>query len=103
MKLCFSLGGRVYCITIPVLMWPWPWPPNGNGDPWKHIGDWLGGDPSPQPWQVNLPIVATVAVLAQHAHGDLRGHLQRAVETEMAAIKAQLPEGASLQFAERAR
>jgi hypothetical protein len=100
MKICFNVGGRKFCIWVPVLIWPWWWHrPNGNGDPWKHLGDWITqAEPSPDPWKQNLPIVATVATLAKHAEGDLRGRLEEVVRAETAEIQKQLPEGATLEF-----
>lgn len=96
MMICITLAGRRFCIRIPILIvWP-PWPPP-NGDPWKHLGDWVQlEDPSPQPWKQNLSIVATVHELAKHAQGDLKGRLEQVVKAETAEIQKQLPEGATL-------
>lgn len=95
-RICFTIGGKTYCISIPVLMWQWPWPP--NGDPWKRVGDWVThAEPGLIPWAVNLPILATVATLAEHAQGELKGQLHQVVKAATAEIQRQLPEGAKLQ------
>lgn len=98
MRICFKIGHWIFCVQIPILI-EWPhWPPP-NGDPWKHLGDWVTtGEPSPDPWKENLPIVASIHELAKHAQGDLRGRLETVVKAEVAEIKKQLPEGASLEL-----
>jgi hypothetical protein len=96
MRICFTIGGHRYCIWIPILIWP-PWPPRPNGDPWKHIGEWVE-TPDPQQWRENLTILASVAALGEHAHGDLKGRLQELVHAEAAAIQKQLPEGVQLEM-----
>jgi len=100
MKICFRQDDRWYCVWIPIFVWP-PWPPRPNGDPWRHIGDWLE-DPSPEPWKENLTLVAQVAALAQHAKGDLKRRLDEVVDAETAAIQKQLPEGVKLELGGKA-
>ena len=96
--ICFKIGRRKFCIPIPILIWRWPWPPP-NGDPWKRLGDWVTtAGPTPQPWKVNAPIVATIAELAKHAQGDLKGRLQKVARDEIVALKKELPEGATLEL-----
>jgi len=102
MRLCFFIRGRRYCIWIPIwIRPPWPPKPDGNGDPWRHLGEFLE-EPDPSPWRENLEILATVATLARHARGDLRGRLERVVHEEVAEIRKQLPEDIELELEAKA-
>jgi hypothetical protein len=103
MRICFTLGDRTICIEIPVLLARSWRPPKPNGDPWRqleHFAQEAGAHPDPSPWNGNIQIVATMAALAQHAQGDLKGRIEQLVHSETAEINRVLPDGAALTLAE---
>jgi hypothetical protein len=99
--ICFPVpdSNRKICVNVPVAIirdWGLPHPDPG---PWKGPIDWiLSQEASPEPWKVDLPILATIERLASQLHTqEIRAHVGRAVEDAFHGVAADLPSGIRLE------
>jgi hypothetical protein len=96
--------GEVHCIQIPLLIWRWPWPEPDPNWWWK---DWVRFErPTPDPWIVDLPVLATLDHLVSKMtdeRGVVKERVQVAIRDSIAEISKSLPENVSVDFHEQAR
>lgn len=102
-EICFKVDGEIICVPIPVLIGPFKPIPDPDPGPIREIIDnWIDTHgPTPNPWKTDLPIIATVAALAELSEGrELTEALIDITHTYVDKIGEQLPEGATLEIQE---
>lgn len=102
-EICFKVDGEIICIPIPVLIGPFKAFPDPDPGPYaRFIDSWIDTHgPTPHPWKTDLPIIATVAVLAELAENrELAESLTEVTRNYADKIGEQLPEGATLEIHE---
>ena len=95
MHFCFTLNGKKICIRIPVLIdrrWRIPDPDPGPIREWVEVD----GDPG---WRGDLVVLASVAALARLSESEtVQRALLETVRDQAEQLRAELPEGAELNF-----
>jgi hypothetical protein len=100
-EICFGVGRQRYCIRIPILIWQWPFEPPDPGPLRKSLEHWVEVyGPDPNPWRVDLVVLATTAAVAELSVDEGVRDALRSVAREQTdrLIKARLPQGVSISF-----
>jgi hypothetical protein len=103
-QICFTVDGQEICIPIPVLLAIKPIPiPDPDPGPIRELIDhWVEvSGPTPDPWKADLPIIATVAALAELSEDRaLSDALTDVTRFYADKIADRLPEGARIEIQE---
>jgi hypothetical protein len=97
---CFEIAGKRTCIQIPVLIQRWP--PDPDPGPFK-LGGWVVSDPSPEPWAVDLQVLASIEALTStltKERATTKDALQRTVREAVNGLSRSLPQGTKVEFME---
>ncbi|HEX4498503.1 MAG TPA: hypothetical protein VIE43_22695 [Thermoanaerobaculia bacterium] len=102
MRICFTIHGRRYCFTIPLLIDPlWrlhihgPGPVEGQAEG-PQPQPWVTGEGKVTDWAKDLQILASVHALSHELSGEAQKVVHAALDQALARVKAQLPEGAEI-------
>jgi hypothetical protein len=104
-RICLKLNGDTVCVPIPVLLVGLKPGPDPDPGPLREIVDgWITADgAAPSAWKSDLPVLATVAALAEIAESpQVTDALAEVSRFYLDRIAARLPEGISLELEETA-
>jgi hypothetical protein len=101
-KVCFKLNGDTVCVPVPVLLGAVKPLPDPDLGPLREIMEtWIDPEgPTPR-WKMDLPILATIAALAELAESPaLAEALNDVSRFYTDKFAAQLPEGMTVEIEE---